>query len=245
MQILSYLNLKHSRKIILNYISEGIVEAFNLIFSFDDETYSAVFTTIKTSSISILITLIIGLPIGFIIGYYDFYGKKTLKLISDTLLSVPTVIIGLIVYALISYKGPLGQYEMLFTIKGIVLGQSLLGLPIVISLSSTSIEQLDKKLHLTLKSFCLSYMQTIKTVLFEARHSLFLAIVTAYGRIISEVGVVMMIGGNIKWHTRTITSAISLETNKGEFSVGIALGVILMFISFIVNYSLAKLKKRG
>lgn len=229
----------------MGYISEGIIGAFKLLINLDEETLSAVSTTIHTSSISIIITLIIGLPIGFILGYYDFKFKKALKLLSDTLLAIPTVVVGLIVYALISYRGPLGEYEMLFTIKGIIIGQVFLGLPIVISLSSTTIGEIDKKLHLTLLSFSLTSFQTIKTVLYEARHALLISVVTAYGRIISEVGVVMMIGGNIKWHTRTITSAISLETNKGEFAMGIALGAILISISFLVNFALYFLKQRN
>lgn len=229
----------------MGYIGEGILGAIELLLALDEETLSAVKTTLDTSSFSIVITLFIGLPLGFILGYYDFFGKKTLKLISDTLLAIPTVVVGLIVYALISYKGPLGEYRLLFTTKGIIMGQVMLGLPIVISLSSTTIAQLDKKLHLTLQSFSLTPFQTIQTVLFEARHSLLVAVVTAYGRIISEVGVVMMIGGNIKWHTRTITSAISLETNKGEFAMGIALGAILIGLSFLVNFVLQVLKKRS
>lgn len=229
----------------MGYISDGIVGAFKLLIALDEETLSAVKTTIQTSSISIVVSLLIGIPLGFILGYYKFPLKKTLKLLSDTLLAIPTVVVGLIVYALISYRGPLGQYEMLFTVKGIVMGQIILALPIIISLSSSAIEELDKKIHLTLLSFSLTPFQTIRAILFEARHMLLISAVTAYGRVISEVGVVMMIGGNIKWHTRTITSAISLETNKGEFAMGIALGLILISISFIVNFVLIFLKKRA
>lgn len=229
----------------MGYISDGIVGAFKLLIALDEETLSAVKTTIQTSSISIVVSLLIGIPLGFILGYYKFPLKKTLKLLSDTLLAIPTVVVGLIVYALISYRGPLGQYEMLFTVKGIVMGQIILAMPIIISLSSSAIEELDKKIHLTLLSFSLTPFQTIRAILFEARHMLLISAVTAYGRVISEVGVVMMIGGNIKWHTRTITSAISLETNKGEFAMGIALGLILISISFIVNFVLIFLKKRA
>lgn len=229
----------------MGYISDGIIGAFKLLIALDKETLSAVKTTIQTSSISIVVSLLIGIPSGFILGYYKFPLKKTLKLLSDTLLAIPTVVVGLIVYALISYRGPLGQYEMLFTVKGIVMGQIILALPIIISLSSSAIEELDKKIHLTLLSFSLTPFQTIRAILFEARHMLLISAVTAYGRVISEVGVVMMIGGNIKWHTRTITSAISLETNKGEFAMGIALGLILISISFFVNFILFFLKKRA
>lgn len=229
----------------MGYISDGFIGAIELLIRLDSETLSAVKTTIQTSSISIVISLIIGLPLGFILGYYNFPFKKPLKLISDTLLALPTVVVGLMVYALISYRGPLGEYEMLFTLEGIILGQSILALPIIISLSSSAIEELDKKIHLTLLSFSLTPFQTIRAVLFEARHMFLIAAITAYGRVISEVGVVMMIGGNIKWHTRTITSAISLETNKGEFAMGIALGSILICIAFLVNFALFFLKKRA
>ena len=229
----------------MDFIIDGFKEAFTLLTNLDEETFSAIKTTVKTSSISIIISLLIGLPFGFILGFFSFPGRKFLRLIADTLLAIPTVVVGLIVYAFISHRGPLGSFELLYTQSGIVIGQTLLALPIIISLSAASIEGMDNKLRLTLASFGLTLSQTIKSVIYELRHSFLAVGVTAYGRVVAEVGVAMMIGGNIKWFTRTITTAISLETNKGEFAMGIALGIVLVSIAFFVNFLLFILKKRA
>jgi tungstate transport system permease protein len=129
--------------------------------------------------------------------------------------------------------------------KGIIIGQTLLALPIVISLSASTVEGMDRKLFYTLSSFGLTTRQMIVNVVWELRHGFMAAAITAYGRIIAEVGVAMMIGGNIKYHTRTITTAISLETSKGMFSMGIALGIVLMLIAFLVNLALFQLRKNA
>ncbi|MCK9256992.1 MAG: ABC transporter permease [Sulfurospirillaceae bacterium] len=226
----------------MEFIADGVVEAFWLLVRMDNETFSAIDVTVRTTSIAIFFSIVIGFPLGFILGFFNFRGRKTLRLISDTLLATPTVVIGLLVYAFISYRGPLGQYEMLFTLKGIVVGQTLLALPIIVSLSASAVEGMDRKLYYTLNSFGLTLPQMIFNVVWELRHALLAAAVTAYGRVIAEVGVAMMIGGNIKYHTRTITTAISLETSKGMFALGIALGIVLMTIAFIVNLSLHKLR---
>jgi tungstate transport system permease protein len=138
----------------------------------------------------------------------------------------------------------LGEYGLLYTSWGIVIGQTLLALPIIISLSASAVEGMDKKLKLTLMSFGLTSSQVIKNVAWELRHSFLAVAITAYGRIVAEVGVAMMIGGNIKWFTRTITTAISLETGKGEFAMGIALGIVLILISLSVNILIYILKNR-
>ncbi|MFV0481548.1 MAG: tungstate ABC transporter permease TupB [Campylobacteraceae bacterium] len=229
----------------MDFIFDGVKEAFWLLLNLDDETFSAIKITVYTSTISIIFSLIMGLPLGFILGFFEFRGRKFLRLISDTLLAIPTVVIGLMVYAFISYRGPLGELGLLYTDKGIIIGQTLLALPIVISLSASAIEGMDKKLRLTLASFGLTLTQTIKSVIWELRHSLIATGVTAYGRVVAEVGVAMMIGGNIKWFTRTITTAISLETSKGEFAMGIALGIVLVLIAFSVNLVLFFLKRRA
>ncbi len=135
--------------------------------------------------------------------------------------------------------------ELLFTIPGIAVAQTLLVLPIVISLTATAVESLDKRLKSTLMALGARGKQIAIASILEARYAVMIAAVTAYGRAISEVGVSMMIGGNIKWHTRTITTAIALETGKGEFSMGIALGIVLLALAFTVNAMLTILKKRS
>jgi tungstate transport system permease protein len=166
-------------------------------------------------------------------------------MLADTLLSFPTVVIGLIVYALLSSRGPLGGAGLLFTLPGVAIGQTLLGLPMVIALTANAVEYADTRLRDTLLTLGASGGQVLRAMLWEVRYHLLLAAVAAYGRIVSEVGISMMVGGNIKWHTRTITTAIALETGKGEFAMGIALGVVLMVIAFLVNLSLSGLKRRA
>lgn len=227
----------------MDFISNGFLEAFSLLASGDAETYDAICNTLLTSSLSILIATILGLPLGFGLGYFDFWGKRVLSLICNTLLAFPTVVVGLVVYALISSRGPLGGYGLLFSNAGVVIGQTLLALPIVIALSASVVENMDKRLSLTLKSFALTQAQMIQTTLWELRHALLSVVITAYARIVSEIGIAMMIGGNIKWHTRTITTAISLETNKGEFALAIALGIVLVGIALSINLVLFRLKE--
>lgn len=227
----------------LDFILQGILEAFVLLFSGDEETYAAIKATLFTSTVSIILALTAGMPLGFCLGYYKFKGQKFLKLLSDTALAIPTVAIGLILYAFISSKGPFGFMGLLFTLKAVMLGQFCLALPIIISLTASTVENMDRKHLLTIKSYHLNNKNSVLTVLYELRFALMVVIATAYGRIVAEVGVAMMIGGNIKWFTRTITTAISLETNKGQFSMGIALAIVLVGIAFIVNLTIHALKR--
>ncbi len=228
----------------MDFILSGLLEAFALLWNGDAETYSAIYNTLLTSSLSIFIATCMGLPLGFALGYFDFWGKRILSLICNTLLAFPTVVIGLLVYAFINSRGPLGGYGLLFSNTGVVIGQILLALPIVIALSASVVENMDSRLSLTLRSFALSQSQMIKTTLWELRHLLLSVVITAYARVVSEIGIAMMIGGNIKWHTRTITTAISLETNKGEFALAIALGLVLVSIALLINLALSWLKGR-
>jgi len=229
----------------MDYLSEGLIQAFVLLFSGDAETFSAVFTTLKASTMSMMASLVLGIPAGFLLGYFDFSGKRQIRAVVDTLLALPTVVVGLFVYALISRRGPVGDFGLLFTIPGIAIAQTILVLPIIISLTATAIEGLDRRLKTTLLALGAQGRQIALTSLLEARYAVLIAAVTAYGRAISEVGISMMIGGNIKWHSRTITTAIALETGKGEFAMGIALGIVLLSLAFAVNFTLTALKRKS
>jgi len=229
----------------MDYIAQGFIRSIELLLAGDPETYSAIFTTLRISSLSIVASLIIGIPLGFLLGYFEFPGKRQVRAVVDTLLALPTVVVGLFVYAFISRRGPLGEMGLLFTISGIAVAQTILVTPIVISLTATAVESLDRRLQATLVALGARGKQILITSLMEARYAVLVAAVTAYGRAISEVGISMMIGGNIKWHTRTITTAIALETGKGDFAVGIALGIVLLTFALVVNSSLTLLKKRS
>lgn len=228
----------------MSLLVDGFKEAIELLLSGSDSVYSAISVTVTVSSWSLFISLLIGLPLGFILGYYQFYGKSVVRTIVDTFLAFPTVVIGLIVYTALSQAGPFADYELLFTQKGIIIGQIFLGLPIIIALTAAQVEAVDKRLYTSLRGLGANSYQVLIATLIESRFGLMTAAMTAYGRIITEIGISMMVGGNIKYHTRTITTAISLETGKGEFETGIALGLVLFVVALLVNIALLILKKR-
>ena len=229
----------------MDYLIEGLITAIRLLSQGDPETFSAIRTTVLVTSYSMAASLTFGIPLGFWLGYTTFPGKKAVRTLVDTCLAFPTVLIGLLVYAFISRRGPLGEWGLLFTVPAIAIGQTILALPIVIALTATAVESLDPQFHTNLLSLGARGHQVLLTSLWESRHAVIAAGLTAYGRVLTEVGISMMVGGNIKWHTRTMTTAIALETGKGEFAMGIALGIVLMTMAFVINVSLAFVRKRA
>ncbi|MCG8617123.1 MAG: ABC transporter permease [Desulfobacterales bacterium] len=227
----------------MEYLAAGFLKAIELLIRGDASTWSAVSATLQASTWSMVVSLAAGLPCGFALGYFDFRYKRQVRTVLDTLLALPTVCVGLVVYAFISSRGPLGEFELLFTLSGIAIGQTILAFPIVTAITASIIENIDQDLKLTLMSLGAGKKDIIATCLWEVRYGILAAAVTAYGRVLTEVGISMMVGGNIKYHTRTITTAIALETNKGMFADGIALGIVLMAIAFAVNLSLSFLRK--
>ncbi|MEJ2167376.1 MAG: ABC transporter permease [Desulfobacterales bacterium] len=228
----------------MNFILVGFVQAIYLLAGGNPETYSAIWVTVKVSSYSMGTSLLLGIPLGFCLGYFDFSWKKPLRTVVDTLMALPTVFIGLLVYAFLTHRGPLGSLGLLFTVPGIAIGQTILAVPIVVGLSATAVESMDQKLRITIMSMGANRRQFFISMLWEARHGLLAGAIAAYGRVMTEVGISMMVGGNIKWHTRTITTAIALETNKGQFGMGVALGLVLLAIAFCVNVSVSFLRRK-
>lgn len=221
----------------MDYLIEGFIEALKLLVKFDPETYSAVLVSLTASSISLFTSLLVGVPLGFIIGFNNFKFKRIIKNFLNSMMAVPTVVIGLFVYILISQRGVFGGMNLLFTIKGIAIGQFFLAIPIVVALTASAVESVDNQLKDELRSLGATGMQMVFTYIYECKFPIFAVATTAFGRVFSEVGISMMVGGNIKWHTRTITTAIALETGKGEFATGIALGIVLLVIAILVNFT--------
>jgi tungstate transport system permease protein len=228
----------------MDFIQEGFTQAYTLLVNRDPATYSAIGATLRASSLAMAVSLLLGIPLGYILGYFDFRLKKLFRIAVNTLLSLPTVFIGLVIYALLTRNGPLGEMGLLFTIPAIAIGQAILSLPIIIALTATAVETADCNLRITLMSLGANYRQIAISTLWEVRLGILAAAVTATGRVLTEVGISLMVGGNIKWHTRTITTAIALETSKGEFGMGIALGLVLLLIALTVNVFLAGLRRR-
>ncbi|MDC7227911.1 MAG: ABC transporter permease [Spirochaetales bacterium] len=214
----------------------AFVQAIKLLISLDKETYFIAGTSLRFALSSTLLSAIISLPIGVLLGLSNFRGRRSIIAVLNTLMAMPTVVIGLFVYSLISRQGSLGYLGLLFNPPAIIIGQTVLAFPIIASMVNTSIGRLDGNLRETLVTLGAGRTRIFFTILWEARFSLVTALLAGFGRVIGEVGVSMMLGGNIRWWTRTITTTISLETSKGQFELALALGIVLMVIAFIVNF---------
>lgn len=220
----------------MDYYTDAIYRALQLIITLDQEVIEVVMTSLKLSVSSTFLASIISIPLAFLIARHNFKSKKMINIILNTLLSLPTVVIGIFVYSLISRRGILGELNLLFTPLGIIIGQVILLIPLITVLTRNVIYSLDEKLYKTAISMGASRRQRFKLVLREARYGIIGAIIAAFGRVLGEIGISMMLGGNIKGVTRTITTAMSLETNKGRFAFALALGIILLILSFLINF---------
>lgn len=229
----------------MDFFSEGFSKAVALLLALDPETFSAVWATASVTALALAASLVLGLPLGFALGHFRFPGRRAARLFVDWMLSLPTVVIGLMVYGLFTSRGPLGEWGLLFTVPGMAVGLTVLGLPIIIAMTATAVESTDVRLTQTVLALGADRWQLLRATLLEARFAMALAAASAFGRIVSEVGIAMMVGGNIKWHTRTITTAIALETGKGEFATGIALGIVLMLVALAVNALVGLLRLRS
>ncbi|MBR0415291.1 MAG: ABC transporter permease [Clostridia bacterium] len=214
---------------------ESIKQAFELLFSLDKELFQIIGVTLRMSFFSTLISCLIGLPLGALLGTKQFKGKSFILKIVHTLMGLPPVVAGLFVYALFTHYGPLGQLNMLFTVRVMVVAQCILITPVVIGLSASIVRDRSKPVIETARGMGLSNTKVLGLCLRESRASLLSVVLNAFGRSIAEVGAVSIVGGNIQWKTRVMTTAIMLETNKGRFSFALALGLILLMIAFIVN----------
>ena len=219
----------------MSYFLDSLCSALSLIGNLDSALTQVVGLSLKVSLSSTLIAAFIGLPTGFFIALNSFTGKRAVITVLNTLLALPTVVIGLFVYTFISRRGLFGSLELLYTSKAIILGQIILIIPIVASLTIAAISRIDERYRQTALTLGANRLQTGLVIIHEARFGIMAAVVTAFGRVISEVGISMMLGGNIKGYTRTMTTAMALEYDKGEFVLAIALGIILLSISLLVN----------
>lgn len=227
----------------MDYLVDGLITALKLIITFDYEVMNCTLISLKVSCVAVFFSTIIGLPLGLLIALNQFIGKRTIITILNTLMALPTVVVGLLVFALISRQGPLGVLGLLFTPTAMVVGQFILATPIITALSISAVQGVDPKIKLTALALGARSFQVVIPIIVEARFAIMAAIIAGFGRIIGEVGSAMMLGGNIKGFTRSITTAIALETSKGEFSLGLALGIILITVALSINMLLRTLQQ--
>ena len=219
----------------MEYLWGGIKGAVILIISLDAEIFRTVLLSLRISLTATLLASLVGIPLGFVISTHEFPLKRLIIILFNTLLSLPTVVVGLFLYSLLSNRGPFGPLSLLFTPTAMVIGQFILATPIIVALSISAIQAMDPRAKITAMTLGAGPVRTAITVLSEARFALTAAVIAGFGRVIAEVGTAMMVGGNIKGYTRIMTTAIALETAKGEFTFGLALGCILLCVAFAVN----------
>ena len=225
-------------------IWHGLLKAIELIITFDAEVMEIAGRSLRISATSALLASLLCLPLGSLIHFHHFRGKRFLINLIQTLFSIPTVVIGLFVFVFFSRAGPLGELGLLFTPVVMVLGQMILITPILLGLTISALSGVDTAIIDTARSLGASGLQTAVVVLREARFAVMAAVIMGFGRAISEVGISLMVGGNIRGFTRIITTAISLETSKGDLELSLALGIILIFIALIINTILNRIQQR-
>ena len=228
----------------MNIFVEGIKEGVYLIWQMDPEIIQITLLSLQVSLTALVISAVLGIPAGAALALKRIPGKRIFLNIIYTLMGLPPVLAGLLVYLLLTYRGPLGQFELLFTPSAMVFAQVLLAAPIVCGLTARAVMALNQDVYDTAATLGASRRQAAATIMREARIGIVAALTTAFGRVIAEVGAVMLVGGNIRWSTRVLTTSIVLETRMGNFSTAIAIGIILLLLSFIINLLILKLEKR-
>jgi tungstate transport system permease protein len=229
----------------MEYLFDAFGDSIKLIFSFEGEIYGIVGRSLVFSLTATFLAALFGVPIGFLIGTKRFRGKSGLLTVMNTLMAMPTVVIGLLAYGFFSRRAPLGFLDLLFSPSAVIIGEFILSLPIIANLTVSALQAVDPRAILTAKTLGAGRALIAWTILMEARFSLLAAIIAGFGRAVSEVGSAMMLGGNIRFYTRTMTTAIALETSKGEFGFGLALGFFLLLVVFSINILFHFLQVKG
>jgi tungstate transport system permease protein len=219
----------------MSFFLESFVAACRLAWSLDPELLRVVQVSLTTSCLATALASLVGIPAGFAIAHSRMPGKRIVVTLLNTLLALPTVVIGLFVYVFISRRGIFGPLDLLYTQQAMIIGQFILIAPLVTALTIAAVSRVDARYRKTARTLGAGDWQTALVVLREGRFGIGAAVISAFGRVISEIGISMMLGGNIKGFTRTMTTAMALEYDKGSFTLAVALGLVLMAISLGVN----------
>jgi len=226
-------------------ILEGFGKALSLILHFDAELLAIIVLSVKVSGTALVISTLLGLPLSAFFGFKRFPLKGLMISLLNTFMGLPPVVVGLFVYLLLSRSGPLGFMALLYTPTAMIVAQSILAFPIVTSLSHSAIISVDPLIQQASMTLGATPFQASVTIIKEARYGIMSAIIAAFGRVMAEVGAILIVGGNIAGFTRVMTTTIALETDKGNFELALALGIILLSISLLINLALHVVQKRG
>ncbi|HSS65192.1 MAG TPA: ABC transporter permease [Gammaproteobacteria bacterium] len=220
----------------------AFAEAFRLILSFDPELGEIVSLSLQVSLTAVLIAAALGLPLGAVLAVSRFPGRGAAVVLLNALMGLPPVVVGLVVYLLLSRAGPLGEYGLLYTPAAMVIAQAILVTPIVAAVSRQTVEDLWSEYEDQLRVLGVSRLGMVKTLIWDARYSLLTALLAGFGRAVAEVGAVIIVGGNINHVTRVMTTTIALETSKGNLSLALGLGIVLVVITIAVNAAVMGLR---
>ena len=212
-----------------------LLESLNLVFSFDPDLYEIIWLSLKVSLFALTFSCFLGLPIAGVLSSTNFTGKKTIIIFFNSMMALPPVFVGLLLYILFSKTGPLGFINILYTPNIMIIAQVIIILPIIVSVSTETLEQIFREYKEIFDTFEVGLLSRIKTTVFDARLSLLTCTLTGLGRALSEVGAIIIVGGNIIHYTRVMTTTIALETSKGNLSMAMSLGLVLILISITIN----------
>lgn len=219
----------------MGFLLHSLTEAIKMIAAGDPALIHALVTTLRVSVTSTVIAAVIALPLGFLIARFDFYGKSMILGLLRTALALPTVVVGLFVYAFVSRNAPLGELRLLFTPAAIIIGQVLLIVPLMMALVHAALHGTVRIIYEEALLLGATPLRASWKALVESRYAVITAVMTGFGRVVSEVGISLLLGGNIRGVTRTITTAITLETSQGNFAVAFALGIVLLTLVLVIN----------
>lgn len=226
----------------MNELLQGLAQAVSLIFSLDPALYEVIWFSLLVSGVALGFSTLVGIPLGAFLGLKQFWGRRVVTALLYTGMGFPPVVVGLFVYLLLSRSGPAGDLGWLFTPNAIIVAQIIIAFPLVAGFTMAAVMGVDPNLRRQLMSLGATGWQATLAILAEARVGVIVSIIAGFGSVISEVGAVILVGGNIEGKTRTLTTAIVLETRKGNFDLAIALGIILLLITFLINLAMIRLQ---
>jgi tungstate transport system permease protein len=229
----------------MDFLAEGFRRAWTLLIAGDSEVFGIAALTLRVAVIATTVACAIGLPLGYFLATRRFWGRRAALTMVNTALAFPTVVVGLLLYGLLSRHGPLGSLGWLYTWQAIVVGDVLLALPIAAALSAAAIQGVDPRIRRTAETLGAGPWRTAWTVAREARFALAAVITAAFGQVVAEIGAALIVGGNIRGQTRTLTTAVALYTSQGDFGLALALGLVLIALALVVNVVLQVLQGRG
>ena len=229
----------------MNILLEAFKQSFELVFTLNTDLFEILLLSLKVSFFSLFFSCLLGLPLGTFLAIKNFWGRDIILIFFNTMMGLPPVVVGLIVYLLISRSGPFGWLGILYTPTAMIIAQMILIIPIIVSLTAQTIEDIHQEYKSLFYSLVVPYHKAIIAYLFDARYLILTVMLAGFGRAISEVGAVIIVGGNIDHLTRVMTTTIALETSKGNLSLALALGIILLSVALITNFILIRLKIRA